>query len=104
MNLHHVRMDQFGDGCSFRAKTSDEIFVSRKLARQHFNGDIAVQRRLISLVNISHPAAADAAFDAKRAELSAGGERITTSNLGCTIGRSIRLAGGAAVCSGRLGK
>ena len=55
IDLHDIGMAQAGDGRRFTLETGTELFVGGKMRGQHLDGHIAVEHRLVALVDLGHP-------------------------------------------------
>ena len=74
VNRRDVRMIQRREGLGFTRETGEPVLVTRQEIGQHFDGDVAIQLRVMGAIDLAHAARADQRDDFVRTEASSGGQ------------------------------
>ena len=77
-----ARMIERRGGLRFLREPRDAIRHARELGRQHLDGDLAMQPRIASAVDLAHGAGANAIDDLVRTEPSAGKQSHRANSIG----------------------
>ncbi len=72
VDRQNVRVIERGGRERFLFEAAQAIGVSRDRGRQHFDGDVAAQPRVVGAVHLAHTARTDGADDLVRPETGAG--------------------------------
>ena len=99
VDVRDVGVIQRRKGLGFACEPGEPVGVAREEIGQHFDRDVAIQRRITRPVHFAHPAGPEGGKDLVRAESGTGGEGQTLAMdyTGRASARTVLLAGNAAV-------